>query len=423
MRPRNSSSARANALAALFVAGLAIAAGGIITNDWIGGDAGDFNDPMNWSAGAPSSGQALTIIQSGPLNATLSADLVADSLTIYGDPGDDPAEVELDMMGHSMTLESLVDPLKIAETVTDSIGALTLKNGHLGIATDALLRFDVGSLQLADGAFVTTGVAEFHGPDSNDPSALRLSMFGEDSGWASADSFTMRNATLAVHNRAFISSPDIELANVRIESVDTESGRPFWADYGGFFLGDVRSVPGGDPTVFRGIFHFSEELSGPTVFEIPFVPDSNPYGGSTPRTSIVGSVNLSDFVLAPYFLTPDPTPYAGTSYLLIVAFDLVGQFGEVRFPDLDALGFPDLGWRLDYQINEYEDVDYLYVDIVPRCEGDVDYNGRVSMRDIADLLARWGPADDSNARFDLDGSGAIDAADLAVLLGNWGACP
>ncbi len=59
------------------------------------------------------------------------------------------------------------------------------------------------------------------------------------------------------------------------------------------------------------------------------------------------------------------------------------------------------------------------VEIVPDCEGDLDFNGRTDAADLGILLSEWG-ADHSRA--DFDRNGLVDSADLGLLLGFFGNC-
>jgi len=53
------------------------------------------------------------------------------------------------------------------------------------------------------------------------------------------------------------------------------------------------------------------------------------------------------------------------------------------------------------------------------CEGDLDGNGSVNVKDLLILILAWGSNDPS---VDLDGDGVIAVSDLLILLDSWGAC-
>ena len=57
----------------------------------------------------------------------------------------------------------------------------------------------------------------------------------------------------------------------------------------------------------------------------------------------------------------------------------------------------------------------------PLCPQDISGDGAVSVIDLLDLLAAWGPHFDHLA--DFDESGVVDVSDLLGLLGAWGPCP
>src|SRR5262245_31139646 len=57
------------------------------------------------------------------------------------------------------------------------------------------------------------------------------------------------------------------------------------------------------------------------------------------------------------------------------------------------------------------------------CPGDVDEDGRVTLYDLATLLASYGTCSGDqgfNPAADLSGSGCVDLGDLTILLGNYG---
>lgn len=60
------------------------------------------------------------------------------------------------------------------------------------------------------------------------------------------------------------------------------------------------------------------------------------------------------------------------------------------------------------------------VDPAPPCEpGDLNCDGVVDGRDLAQLLGAWGPCDAPPCTADLNDDGVIDGDDLAILLGAW----
>ena len=76
---------------------------------------------------------------------------------------------------------------------------------------------------------------------------------------------------------------------------------------------------------------------------------------------------------------------------------------------------------LNVQLDTYNEGNGCTVSILTDiCPGDLDGNLIVDGADLADLLAAWGPANDSGA--DITDDGIVDGQDLSVLLGTWGDC-
>ena len=93
------------------------------------------------------------------------------------------------------------------------------------------------------------------------------------------------------------------------------------------------------------------------------------------------------------------------------AFDGLKVAGRLAIPP----STPDIAFLEDSAVFD----ERMDVEIVPDCEGDLDFNGKTDAADLGILLGEWGRR---HSRADLDRNGLVDSADLGLLLGFFGDC-
>lgn len=101
------------------------------------------------------------------------------------------------------------------------------------------------------------------------------------------------------------------------------------------------------------------------------------------------------------FSIPDVATFAENFYIHGLSF------AEAAYSSL-----PGLSWQ-----NAPVGDPLATVNITTSSGPDIDGNGVVDARDLAELLGNWGA---SNCRADVNGDGEVNATDLGILLGSWG---
>ena len=100
-----------------------------------------------------------------------------------------------------------------------------------------------------------------------------------------------------------------------------------------------------------------------------------------------------------------------TVWLVGITLDLDGNLRFVDDPDTADTGVPD-GNGAVVDMGPYE--------VQDPCLSDLDGDGMISIIDLLDLLAAWGPCPGCPA--DINGDGQVNIADLLLMLAAWGPC-
>jgi len=132
--------------------------------------------------------------------------------------------------------------------------------------------------------------------------------------------------------------------------------------------------------------------------------------GQHDQLIVTGTIDVDGTLALAYPGGFRPSP--GQEFVITAAGSLAGAFADIDGAEVGG------GVRVDAQ---YGPDHITLVAVAKTCPADTNSDGAVSVTDLLELLASWGPCPPP-CPGDGDGDGAVDVGDLLALLAGWGPC-